>query len=176
MRLLVVVLGALLLTSCGAAQSSQEPVNADDVMFVQMMIPHHKQGIEIVRVAREKATTPELKTLAAAIESTQGDEITTMTGWLKAWDQPLNPPSTAHAHHGGLPETDRKQIAALRTSKHFERDVINLLVAHQDDAVQMALAEAFQGANPQVKDWARQVESSRKAQIKQLLTLLDQTP
>lgn len=171
MRLVALMLGALLLVGCGAAQSSQEPVNADDVMFLQMMIPHHKQGIEIVKLARDRARSPELKTLAAAIESTQTSELTTMTGWLAEWDQPLTAPTDAHAHHGGLKETDRKQVAALRTSKQFDRDLINLLVAHQDDAVQMALAEVFQGANPKVKDWARQVEVSRKAQITQLLDL-----
>lgn len=171
MRLLALLLGALLLAGCGAAQSSQEPVNADDVMFLQMMLPHHRQGIEMAKLARTRAKSPELKTLAAAIEATQTDEVTTMNRWLMEWDQPLTAPSESHAHHGGLKETDRKQIAALRTSKRFDRDLINLLVAHQDDAVQMATAEAGQGASPKVKEWARQVEASRKAQIKLLLDL-----
>ncbi|MGV9305774.1 MULTISPECIES: DUF305 domain-containing protein [unclassified Nonomuraea] len=167
---LIAALAAALLLGAGCGEQPQEQVNADDVMFLQMMIPHHKQGIEIVRLAGGKATTLGMKTLAAAIERTQAAEVTTMTRWLSAWDQPLTAPSDAHAGHGGLPETDRARIAAVKN----ERDLINLLIAHQDDAIQMARVEVYNGANPRVKEWAGQVERSRQAQIEQMLTFLDQ--
>lgn len=163
--LLVTALGGLLLiTACGQSQADP-PVNADDVMFVQMMVQHHRQGIEIAKVGTARATTPEIRTLTAAIESTQQDEVEMMLRWLHSWDQPLQPGDGAHDHHGGLPETDVKRIRGLERSESFERDLLNLLIAHQGDAVRMAGTEVSNGANPAVKEWAGRVQASRKGQI-----------
>ncbi|NUR86418.1 MAG: DUF305 domain-containing protein [Nonomuraea sp.] len=139
-----------------------------------MMIAHSHQGIEIVKLAATRATNPELKTMAAAIQNTQQAEVEQMLRWLHEWDQPLSAPSGSHDHHGGLPETDRRQIRALSTSKHFDQDFINLLIAHQDDAVQMAAAEVSGGASPKVKEYAGRVQSSRKAEVGQLMAMLKQ--
>ncbi|MDP4503698.1 DUF305 domain-containing protein [Nonomuraea turcica] len=155
----------LIIIGCGVAEPAEAPVNADDVMFVQMMVQHHRQGIEIAKGGTARAVKQEIKTLTAAIESTQQNEVEMMLRWLHSWDQPLTAPSTGHERHGGMPETDVKQIQALKTSKSFERDLLNLLIAHQDDAVQMAGMEVYNGANPAVKEWAKQVQASRKGQI-----------
>ncbi|WP_113701513.1 DUF305 domain-containing protein [Nonomuraea lactucae] len=178
--LLVTALVTGLATACGSAKpAGGDPVNAQDVMFVQMMVQHHRQGIEIAKVGASSGRTPELKTLASAVAVTQQGEVEMMLRWLHAWGQPLTAPSGAHDHHGGMPETDRKQIAALRRaaakkgSRAFEREWLNLLIAHQDDAVQMAGAEVSGGASPGAKKWAAQVQASRKAQIQQMLALLD---
>ncbi|TMR99079.1 DUF305 domain-containing protein [Nonomuraea basaltis] len=171
-RLVAVALGLLLLISgCGQSQA-EAPVNADDVMFVQMMVQHHRHGIEIAKVGTARAAMPEIKTLTAAIESTQQSEVEMMLRWLHSWDQPLTAPTGAHDHHGGMAQTDVKRIQALKKSKSLERDLLNLLIAHQDDAVQMAGTEVYSGANPTVKEWARQVQVSRKGQIDLMTNLL----
>ncbi|MFI6298370.1 DUF305 domain-containing protein [Nonomuraea sp. NPDC050790] len=171
----VLALGLLLLAAACAAPED-DPVNSEDVMFLQMMIPHHQQGIEIVKQVRDRPVADQLKVLAAAIESTQGDEVKKMMGWLQSWDQPTVAPTSAHAAHGGMPETSREKIDRLAKSKNFERDFLNLLIAHQDDAVQMAGIETFNGINPDVKQWADQISKSRKAQIDQLMILLKKKP
>ncbi|MEV0619632.1 DUF305 domain-containing protein [Nonomuraea sp. NPDC050404] len=171
MRRLLAVLGLLLAAACGQ-QEPESPVNAEDVMFVQMMVQHHRQGIEIARVGTTRADDPEVKTLTAAIESTQQSEVEMMLRWLHSWDQPLTPATGAHDHHGGMPETDVKRIQQLKNSKRLEYDLLNLLIAHQDDAVQMAAAEVAGGANPEVQRWAGQVQSSRKGQIDMMLDLI----
>ncbi|MFD2357360.1 DUF305 domain-containing protein [Nonomuraea ferruginea] len=78
-------LALLLVAACGSGDAGEPPVNADDVMFVQMMVQHHRQGIEMAGVGAERATTEELKTLAAAIVSTQQSEVEMMLRWLHAW-------------------------------------------------------------------------------------------
>ncbi|MFB4276460.1 MULTISPECIES: DUF305 domain-containing protein [unclassified Nonomuraea] len=173
MRVRQVLAALCLLLAAACGQGEPEPqVNAEDVMFVQMMVQHHRQGIEIAKVGTSRATTPELKTLTAAIESTQQGEVEMMLRWLHSWDQPLAPATSAHDHHGGMPETDVKQVQALKKSKNFEYDLCNLLIAHQDDAVQMAAAEVSGGANPEVQRWAAQVQSSRKGQIDIMMNLI----
>ncbi|MEQ4715807.1 DUF305 domain-containing protein [Nonomuraea sp. B19D2] len=166
------VAALLLIAACAPARSQDVPVNAEDVMFVQMMVPHHRQGIEIAKLGAARAATPELKTLTAAIASTQQDEVEMMLRWLHSWEQPRTPPSGAHEHHGGMPETDVKRVQALKKSKNFEYDLLSLLVAHQGDAVRMAAAEVAGGANPAVQKWAGQVRDSREGQIAIMTNLL----
>lgn len=172
LKLVLAVLGLLLATACGPAASKPPPVNAQDVMFTQMMVQHHRQGIEIARLGAGRATTEQLKILVAAIASTQQDEVEMMLRWLHGWDQPLTAASGSHDHHGGMPESDRKQIQALKKSKSFEHDLMTLLITHQGDAIKMADAEVAGGSDPAVKDWAAQVQSSRKAQIDLMKDLL----
>lgn len=167
--LVVAVLCLLLAAACGAPE---ERVNAQDVMFVQMMVQHHRQGIEIARVGADRGEG-QVKILAQAVAATQQDEVEMMLRWLHAWRQPLTAAAGAHDHHGGLPETDVARIAALRRSKSFERDFLTLLAAHQQDALQMAAAEVRDGADAEVKAWASRVRASREEQVRQMRDLLD---
>jgi uncharacterized protein (DUF305 family) len=165
-------------TSTAAASASgtvSGTFNDTDVMFLQMLGPHHTQGIEIVKIGAERSTRAEIRTLAEAIRVTQAEEITRMSGWLKAWKQPATADAAAHAAHGGMPGTSEKAIAALRAKNgaEFDREFLNTLIAHQDDAVQLARMETAGGTNAQAKTFAKQVDQSRSAQIKQMLALLD---
>lgn len=174
---LVILPAVLLAVACAAGRDTGgaqvDQVDADDVMFVQMMVQHHRQGIEIARVGAERATTPELRTMAAAIAGTQQSEVEMMLRWLHAWGQPLTPPDGAHDHHGGLPETARERIAALRTADPFEPAFLTLLIAHQEGAVRMAETEIRDGVSPEVTRWAGQVRESRRAQVASMRELLE---
>ena len=59
--------------------------NDADVTFAQSMIPHHEQAVQMAKMAKMHASTPEVKNLADKIEAAQGPEIATMKGWLKDW-------------------------------------------------------------------------------------------
>ena len=62
-----------------ASATEHDPI---DVMFAQMMIPHHQQAVEMAQLAETRASSPTAKALAAAIAGTQQPEIDLMTGWL----------------------------------------------------------------------------------------------
>ncbi len=85
-----------------------------------------------------------------------------------------DPDPHAHADHGGLPATGPEQIAALArtTGAEFETGLLNLLIAHQHNAVELARTELRTGLDPQIKELARRIERSRTAQIDQMLTML----
>lgn len=168
------VLALMVAAACGGAGDSGEPpVNADDVMFVQMMVQHHRQGIEMARIGADRATDEELKALTAAIASTQQSEVEMMLRWLHAWGQPVTPPDGAHDHHGGLPETDRQKIEGLRKADPFEPELLTLLMAHQEGAVQLAATEIKDGVNPDATGFAARVQSSRKEQIEMMRRILE---
>ncbi|MFG2000901.1 DUF305 domain-containing protein [Spirillospora sp. NPDC048911] len=165
--------GALLLNGRGD-HTPPGTFNSTDVMFLQMMVPHHGQGVRIARLARERAARPGVRTLAAAIETTQVSEIRSMAGWLRSWRRPPTAPAGSHSAHGGMPMTSEAAIDRLSetTGAPFERTFLNLLIAHQDDALQLARREVAAGTNPEAKALADRVARSRQAQITQMLTLL----
>jgi uncharacterized protein (DUF305 family) len=164
-------------TSFEAAAPAEGGHNDTDVMYLQMMLAHHRQGLEMVKLAEQRASRPELVTLAKAIDVTQSDEVRMMTGWLERWSRPttVDQAPSAHAAHGGLPATGPREIAALRAAQGaaFETAFLNLFVAHQHNAVEMAHLESTQGSNQETKAFADRVRQSRADQIKQLLTLMN---
>ncbi|WP_430640955.1 DUF305 domain-containing protein [Couchioplanes caeruleus] len=151
--------------------------NDTDVMYLQMMVAHHEQGLEMVRLAEKSARRDEVRTLAQAVDATQSDEVTMMKSWLTSWKQPttVDHAPSAHADHGGLPATGPEEIAALRKAKGkaFETAFLNLFVAHQHNAVEMANLEAADGVNAEAKAFAQRVKLSRTDQIKQMLNMIN---
>ena len=145
-----------------------------DVMFLQMMVVHHAQGIAITALVDGRDVRTEISMIAAAIRVTQADEIDRMSGWLRARGQPASADPGAHAAHGGLPGTTEQELQEVegRTGADFERAWINLLVAHQDDAVQLARQELAGGTDPPIREFAGRVDRSRTAQLKQLTAML----
>ncbi|MGI5147372.1 DUF305 domain-containing protein [Plantactinospora sp. CA-294935] len=163
----------------GSAPASAAPsgaFNDTDVMFLQMMVTSHGQGLALVRLAPERAEREELKILAAAIDVTQEAEQRTMRDWLRGWGRSTSadPDANAHAEHGGLPVLGPAQLSALsRTSgARFETDFLNLLIGHQHNAVELARMETTSGVHPEVRELARRIDLSRTAQIDQMLKML----
>lgn len=164
-------------TKVSAAVQAGDKHNDTDVMYLQMMVAHHEQGLEMVGIAEKSATKPELLTLVKAVDVTQADEVTLMKSWLEGWSKPttVDHAPNAHADHGGLPATGPEEMKALRDAKgsEFESTFINLFVAHQHNAVEMANMERTGGANTEAKALAERVRQSRTDQVRQLLTMLN---
>ncbi|MDL4813369.1 DUF305 domain-containing protein [Actinomadura opuntiae] len=184
--LAAVLAAPLVLTACRGEQAKTEPAsaasgtpryNAEDVMFLQMMVAHHKQGLEMVRLAAGRAAHPQVRTLASAVDTTQSEELELMTSWLHRWKKPLASGAAAHTHqhHGASPGTTAKEIDTLRREKdaEFEPAFLTLFTAHQHNAVEMAQVERKNGANPDARAFAGRVVESRTAEIKQMLGFLN---
>ena len=81
-------------SACGSSDSTSEAsFNAADVMFAQMMIPHHEQAIEMSDIALDPTVTasPAVIELANEIKSAQDPEISLMKSFLAEWNEPLTP-------------------------------------------------------------------------------------
>ena len=182
---------ALAAAGCGTDRAAPAPVtpvvaavqagpefNDTDVMYLRMTVAHHQQGLEMVRIAERSAVRPELRTLAAAVDVTQADELAMAKRWLVSWAEPVGVDHDASAHtaHGGLPATGPAEMKALRTARGpaFDATFLNLFVAHQHNAVEMAAMETSGGRNGETKAFADRVRRSRTDQIRQMLTLLNE--
>jgi hypothetical protein len=79
-------------TSDSASDGAEGTANDTDVAFARDMIPHHRQAIQMARLAQGQAADPRVIDLADRIEAAQQPEIETLSGWLEDWDAPLTPP------------------------------------------------------------------------------------
>jgi uncharacterized protein (DUF305 family) len=185
----VLVAVLLLLAGCGSALTTgAEPVvsesappldgsfNDTDVMFLQMLIPHHQQGVRLAGLAAEHAGRPEVRDFAAAVVATQTDELSEMEAWLADWDQPTAADPDPGAHHGhgdGLHRPDPAVVTALARTEPaaFDSTFLNLFTGHQHGAVELARMELADGFHPDARDLADRVVRSRTAQVEQMATL-----
>jgi uncharacterized protein (DUF305 family) len=179
-------------TSTPAAGSNANSSSNDaDVMFAQMMIPHHQQAVEMANLAATQASDPELKQLAAQIKNAEDPEITKMTGWLQAWGKPTTAPSghsmggassmpgmdhgtsgTGQAMPGIMSDADMNKLKAAK-GKDFDRQFTTMMIAHHNGAIQMAGDEQTKGSNAEAKALAKTIADSQKAEVATLQKILD---
>ncbi|XIE81138.1 DUF305 domain-containing protein [Streptomyces sp. SBR177] len=163
--------------SAGASSSaSAGTFNDADVMFAQMMIPHHEQALEMAKLADGRAEDPEIKKIVAAIEKAQDPEIQKMRSWLKAWGKPEEMAGgsdhSGHSMAGMMTDADMKRLAAAK-GKDFDRAFAELMIAHHEGAVDMAKTEQKSGADPEAKKVADDVVRTQAAEIAELKKILD---
>ena len=168
--------GILLAAGCGGGRAATPAAdhNATDVMFLQMMVAREQETAELLQVARARTLPTAIRTLAEAIRTTQADESRTMQGWLTGWRQPvrMDPAAASHRHHGGLAVLGPDDLADLKRadSDAFSTQFVNLLIAQQHDAVELARMETATGTHAGAEELARRIVKSRTAQIATLLT------
>ena len=115
--------------------------NAADTRFVQRMIPHHAQALEMTALVAGRAASPELPLLAERITISQRDEIAQMERWLRDRGEQV---PTAHASHPGhstlIPGMlDDKDLEALGRARgaEFDRLFLSSMIQHHRGAVAM---------------------------------------
>ncbi|GGY55837.1 DUF305 domain-containing protein [Streptomyces tanashiensis] len=157
----------------GAEAGAPGAFNDADVMFAQMMIPHHEQALEMAGLADGRAEDPEVKKLVAAIERAQDPEIQRMKAWLKGWGKPESAAhGSGHGMSGMMSDQDMKDLAAAK-GKAFDRTFAELMIAHHDGAVAMAKDEQRNGRNATARKLADDVVRTQSAEVAQLRTILD---
>ncbi|MGY4911979.1 DUF305 domain-containing protein [Micromonospora aurantiaca (nom. illeg.)] len=176
-------------SAAGTSASADATVNDADVMFAQMMIPHHQQAVTMADLAPARASDSELKDLAAKIKAAQDPEIATMKGWLTAWGKPTDLPSdhsmpgmSATPGHGmpgmdaGMPgmmsEQQMRDLAAAK-GPAFDKMFAEMMIAHHKGAIDMARTEQADGSNPEAKALAATIASDQAAEVQTLRKILD---
>ncbi|WP_188195954.1 DUF305 domain-containing protein [Nonomuraea sp. SYSU D8015] len=157
-------------TTAGASPSAT--FNDGDVMFAQMMIPHHEQAVEMADLAATRASDPEVKELATKIKAAQAPEIQTMKDWLTDWGVHPDSGGMGHSMPGVMSDEDMKKLEAAK-GKAFDKLFVQQMIAHHNGAIEMAGTEQANGSNPTVKELAKTIETTQQAEVEQLRRILD---
>ena len=147
--------------------------NAHDVMFAQMMIPHHQQAVDLAALVPDRSTNPAVVKLAATISGEQQPEITAMKALLVQWD--VGPDASADQSDmtmAGM--VDDATMAKLKTLKGADFDTLWLqsMISHHQGAIEMAGGEVAGGQNADMISMAQKIVTAQQAEIDQMKQML----
>ncbi|WP_206510264.1 DUF305 domain-containing protein [Rhodococcus sp. KRD197] len=164
------------MSSTRATASAQ--FNDADVMFAQMMYPHHAQAVQMAEMAQGRTDNPNVLALAAEIDAAQQPEMNQMTAWLAEWGQPA-PTADMGAmsgmnHSSGSGMMTQQDMGALMASSgpEFDRQWLTMMIAHHTGAIEMANTEISGGSNPDAQEMARTIVTSQQQEIETMQGLL----
>lgn len=155
-----------------ATDLSKVQHTAADVKFMQGMIAHHAQAIEMVALLPTRTAREEMKLLAKRIEVSQEDEIKMMQEWLQLRGQTLPDP---HAHHaqgatlmpGMLTSEEMGRLAAAK-GDDFDRLFLEGMIKHHAGALTM-VKELFStpgaGQEADIFAFASDVDADQRMEI-----------
>jgi uncharacterized protein (DUF305 family) len=151
--------------------------NGIDTHFIEQMIPHHEDAITMAKIAKERAQKPEIKQLADAIITSQGQEIDQMKAWYQDWygkevpsgrdvmgEHGMMQGGTMHMGMMGN-ETD---MTRLETASDFDKAFIEEMIPHHQMAVMMASMLKSQTQRPEMKELADDIINAQTKEIEEM--------
>ncbi len=145
-----------------SSDSSKSGYSGDDIMFAQMMIPHHQQAVDMSDIALKNSKNPQVLKLAEEIKAAQAPEISQMKSWLTSARQSLM------GDHGmsmdGMLSDD--EIVQLRqaTGIAFDKLFLTGMIAHHEGALSM-VSMIEDSENEEAKTLAQNIKVSQSAEI-----------
>jgi uncharacterized protein (DUF305 family) len=174
-----------------STRATLPPRSPADVQFMQGMIMHHAQAVEMTALIESHTQNKELHSLGARISRSQADEIKFMKRWLTARGEPLSlsPPSMPEmpgmdmsSHQMQMPGMlTAKQMSALRKAKGEEFDHLFLtgMIQHHKGALVMVkdlFDNAGAGQDAELFNFATDVDTGQRAEIRIMQTMLGEKP
>jgi uncharacterized protein (DUF305 family) len=144
--------------------------SGSDIMFAQMMIPHHQQAVDMGTLAETRASSPEVKELAAKIKAEQAPEIEQMKSWLE-----LAGASEDMGHDmgmGGMLTDEQMSALTAASGAEFDRLYLEGMIGHHQGAIHMAQM-VIDSNNAEAKALGEAIISSQTEQIDYMHSLLN---
>src|SRR5229473_6227176 len=174
-----------------STRATLPPRSQADVEFMQGMIMHHSQAVEMTALIASHTGNKDLRLLGARISSSQSDEIKFMKRWLEARGEPISPTMpemagmdmSSHASHSMLMPgmLTEKQMEALKKAKgeEFDRLFLTGMIQHHGGALIMVkdlFDTAGAGQDAELFNFATDVDSGQRAEIRIMQTMLGEKP
>ncbi|MGD0426954.1 MAG: DUF305 domain-containing protein [Candidatus Acidiferrales bacterium] len=157
-----------------------------DVEFMQGMIMHHQQAVEMTALIASHTENKDLRMLGAKISSSQSDEIRFMQRWLAARGEPnsMTMAGMSDMDASGKPMAlmpgmlTPAQMEALRSAKGAEFDHLFLtgMIQHHNGALIMVkdlFNTAGAGQEADIFNFATDADNTQRAEIKIMQSMLE---
>jgi uncharacterized protein (DUF305 family) len=179
-----------------STRATLPPPSQADVEFMQGMIMHHSQAVEMTALIPSHTDNKDVRSLGARISSSQSDEIKFMQRWLASRGEPLSMPM-AGMPGMDMPQNDKpgaekpaqsmplmpgmltvEQMDALRKAKGAEFDHLFLtgMIQHHNGALIM-VKDLFDtpgaGQDAELFNFATDVDSGQRAEIRIMQSMLE---
>jgi uncharacterized protein (DUF305 family) len=172
-----------------STKATLPPRSQADVEFMQGMIMHHAQAVEMTALISSHTENKNLRSLGARISSSQSDEIKFMRRWLAARGEPIS------MSMPGMPGMDKsghpmalmpgmltpEQMESLRKAKDAEFDHLFLtgMIQHHNGALIMVkdlFDTAGAGQDADLFNFATDADNTQRAEIKIMQSMSEQKP
>ncbi len=149
---------------------SLQNLGMNEIMFAQMMIPHHEQAISMSETALKKSRNQAILKLSNQIKSLQGTEKSQLAYWLKATDSSMT--MDHDMQMSGMLTV--KELASLKrlTGTQFDRTFLQLMIKHHQGAIEM-LDLISDSRNAEAKALAKAIKSAQSKEITSMKLLLN---
>jgi uncharacterized protein (DUF305 family) len=170
---LLLAVGVILIPNGANASThakSLQNLGMNEIMFAQMMIPHHEQAISMSETALKKSRNQAILKLSNQIKSLQGTEKSQLAYWLKATDSSMT--MDHDMQMSGMLTT--KELASLKrlTGTQFDRTFLQLMIKHHQGAIEM-LDLISDSKNAEAKALAKAIKSAQSKEITSMKLLLN---
>jgi len=171
----------------GGTHAMLPPISRADVDFMQGMIMHHSQAVEMTALISSHTEDKDVRAIGAKISSSQADEIRMMQRWLAARGQAT---SMGMAAMPGMDMSGNtmplmpgmlsaEQMEALRKAHgtEFDRLFLSGMIQHHGGALAMVkdlFNNAGAGQDAEIFDFATDVDNSQRAEIRIMQKLLEE--
>ena len=166
-RLVLALVSLLILTGCAtSSENSNGAFSSQDIMFAEMMIPHHEQAIEMSELALKNTGNPDVLALAEQIRGAQEPEIELMKSWPGV-------DLGGHSGHTMMGMLDENELEMLRvtTGADFDRLFLEGMIKHHEGAIDMA-EMINDSKNPEVAKLGKAIIESQSSEIAAMKALL----
>ncbi len=167
------------ISSAAAVDLSRVQHTAADVAFMQGMIGHHAQALEMAALVPARSNREEMPLLALRIELSQEDEIKMMEGWLE--DRGEEVPSV-HQHHEpgatlmpGMLTAEQMSRLEGATGTAFDRFFLEFMIQHHEGALVMVdelLSAAGAGQESIIAAFTADVVADQRAEMDRMGAML----
>ena len=153
-------------------KASSYEFSANDLMFADMMIPHHQQAVEMSDLALKNSTNPDVIALAEKIKAAQAPEIDQMQKW-KDSDTSSGHGMMDDFDHGMMGMLSDEEFAALQKARGtaFDKLFLEGMIKHHAGAIVMA-EMVVDSANSEATALGKAIIESQTAEIEEMKTLL----
>ena len=162
------------------------PRSQADVEFMQGMIMHHAQAVEMTALIPSHTENKELRSLGARISSSQSDEIRFMKRWLAARGEPVSMPmpDMDPSRHSmplmpGMLSTEQMDALGKAKGVDFDRLFLRGMIQHHGGALTM-VKDLFEtpgaGQDAELFDFATDADNTQRAEIKIMEAMLQKIP
>lgn len=152
-----------------------------DARFMQGMIGHHAQAVEMVALIPERTSSDAMRLLGKRIDVSQTDEIDLMRHWLADRGLPLPDPHAHHMHGATLMPgmLNEEEMAALAAAKgaEFDRLFLRGMIKHHQGALVMVeelFASPGAGQDSEIYAFASDVDADQRMEIDRMGAMLQE--
>ena len=162
-----------------AADLSRVQYTAADVRFMQGMIGHHAQALEMTELLASRTASEDMRKLAQRIELSQADEINMMKRWLEVRGQTVPSEHARHMHGatlmpGMLTPEEMSRLADANGSE-FDRLFLEFMIKHHEGALTMVkdlFSTPGAAQESEIFAFASDVDADQRMEIDRMGTML----